>query len=435
MNIGGWHVFAGLFFLVCCMVLTIGYAYAFYLFFVVIKKLLGDCKKVFKRFKSFMSENSEVASLVTGESPQVDLVESPPLIFINKRFLKKASYVVVLLLMVVYMLQRFQWLGDDNTHYKAKEYYVAGQVVFAHRKIMELFVHPENILVRPYTALQKIIYTCGTRYLPSDDGERYVWKRTWFLYLYTRKMIRAYGVDAHAYETYEPDMVKLLDQFWEVIEGIATHEIRDAEMKKEYALSFSSLASFYELFRGYYTGKFRGSSMLCRKTPFLIERDQKLLQWLDQLGEYWNDSGLIKEIKSKHINVAVLRQGTTINILQDLALILVSKGGFSCDHPLIERLYNEYLAAMSDDPEKNYFLKYSKISRRKASVAFQSSVYSPAGGAANYLLSYICHKEMPVEKYKVVSRLDTYCEFYGVNRVEFVFREELKPLQKPKKNN
>jgi hypothetical protein len=153
------------------------------------------------------------------------------------------------------------------------------------------------------------------------------------------------------------------------------------------------------------------------------------------LGEYWNDSGLIKEIKSKHINVAVLRQGTTINILQDLALILVSKGELSCDHPLIERLYNEYLAAMSDDSEKNYFLKYSKISRRKASVAFQSSVYNPAGSAANYLLSHICKKEMPVEKYKVVSRLDTYCEFYGVDRVEFVFSEELKPLLKPKKNN
>lgn len=432
MHIGGFHMFAGLFFLVCCMVMTIGYAYAFYLFFVVIKKLLRECKKVFKRFKSFMSENSEVASLVTGESPQVDLVESPPLIFINKRFLKKSSYVIVLLLTVVYMLQRFQWLGDDNTHYKAKEYYVAGQVVFAHRKIMELFVHPENILARPYTALQKVIYKCGTRYLPPDDGERYVWKRTWFLFLYTRKMVRPYGVDSL---TYKPEMVKLLDQFWEVMEGMATHEIKDAEMKKEYALNFTSLASYYELFQGHYTGKLRDSGTRSRKNPFIIARDQKLLQWLDQLGEYWNDSGLINEIKSKHINIAVLRQGTTINILQDLALILVSKGGFSCDHPLIERLYNEYLTAMSDDPERNYFLKYSKISRRKASVEFQSSVYSPAGGAANYLLSHICKKEMPVEKYKVVSRLDTYCEFYGVDDVEFLFREELKPLLKEKKHD
>lgn len=405
-------MFAGLFFLVCCMVLTLGYVYAVYVFVVAIKKV---------RYKL--------------ELYKVENMRPPSIGFWNKRFLFRSLRIVFLLLSFVYMLQRFQWLGDDNTHYKPKEYYVAGQVVFAHRKIMELFVHPENILVRPYTALQKVIYMCGTRYLPLDDGERYVWKRTWFLYLYTRKMVRAYGVDAHAYETYEPGMVKLLDQFWEVMEGMATHEIKDAEMKKEYALSFSALASYYKLFRGYYTGKFRGSSMLCRKIPFHIERDQKLLQWLDQLGDYWNDSGLIKEIKSKHINVAVLRQGTTINILQDLALVLVSKGGFSCDHPLIERLYSEYLTAMSDDPEKNYYLKYSKISRRKASVEFQSSVYSPAGGAANYLLSYICKKEMPVEKYKVVSRLDTYCEFDRVVDVEFLFREELKPLLKSKKND
>lgn len=409
MNIGGWHVFSGLFFLVCCMALTMGYVYVVYVFVVAIKKV---------RYKL--------------ELYKVENMRPPSIGFWNKRFLSRSLRIVFLLLSFVYMLQRFQWLGDDNTHYKAKEYYVAGQVVFAHRKIMELFVHPENILVRPYTALQKIIYTCGTRYLPSDDGERYVWKRTWFLYLYTRKMVRPYGVDDLSYE---PDMVKLLDQFWEVMEGMSTHEIKDAEMKKEYALSFISLASYYELFQGHYTGKLIDSGKLWRKTPFLIARVQKMLQWLDQLGEYWNDSGLIKEIKSKHINVAVLRQGTTINILQDLALILVSKGGFSCDHPLIERLYNEYLAAMSDDPEKNYFLKYSKISRRKASVEFQSSVYSPAGGAANYLLSYICKKEIPVEKYKVVSRLDTYCEFYDVDDVEFVFKEELKPLLKPKKNN
>lgn len=281
--------------------------------------------------------------------------------------------------------------------------------------------------------MQNLIFTCGTRYLPGIDGERYVWENKWFLYSYTRKIIRPYGVTSNKYE---PSMVKLLDRCWESMEGMATLGIKDSQMRREYYLGYVGLSSYYTLYMGHYTGKFMKSGMIWRKTEYLIQRTYKTLHWLDQLGSLWNKTGIFNEIKSKYPQIAADRQGTTLEILQDLALVIVSKGEFACDHPLIERLYWEYIDAMSDDTERNYFLLYSKRNSRQAKMMYQPSVYSAGGGAANYLLSHICGKEMPVEKYNIVKKRDPYsCEFYDIDDVEFVFREELKPLLKEKKND
>ena len=402
MHIGGFHVFAGLFFLGCCMVLTLIYVYGIYVLVVAIKEVVCPLK--------------------------------PPMMkFWNKRFLIKASQIVFLILAVVYVRQRTTWMGSDNTHYKAKEYYVAGQVVFAHRRIMEFALHPENIMIRPYTALQNLVFRCGTRYLPEDDGERYVWENHWCLYLYTRKMLRPIGVTS---DKYEPAMVALLDRCWETMEGMATREIKDPQMRREYYLGYPSLASYYTLYHGHYTGKFMNSAKISRKTEFLIRRNYKTLEWLDQLKSSWEKTGLMQEIKAKYPFVAACRQGSILDLLQDLALVIVSKGQFSCDHPLIERLYQEYQDAMSGDSNRNYFLLYSMKNSRQAKMLYQPSVYGGPGGSANYLLSHICGKEMPVEKYNIVKRKDPYsCEFYDVDDVEFVFREELKPLLKEKKHD
>lgn len=71
---------------------------------------------------------------------------------------------------------------------------MAGQVVFAHRKIAEQFLPPENPITWPYTKLQEFIYNWGAQLLSKDDGEMGVWKNQWFLYLYSRKSHRPYGV-------------------------------------------------------------------------------------------------------------------------------------------------------------------------------------------------------------------------------------------------
>ncbi len=232
MHIGGFHVFAGLFFLVCCMALTLIYVYGFYV--VVVAIIKGSLQIRFHKARM---------KWIAGDGPNPSEIMSPPLMeFWNKRFLIRTSRIIVLLLAVVYVQQRTIWMGSDNTYYKAKEYFVAGQVVYAHRKAMEFFFHPENFLIRPYTAMQNLIFTCGTRYLPETDGERYVWENKWFLYSYTRKIIRPYGVGDNKFE---PAMVKLLDRCWESMEGMATLSIKDSQMRREYYLGYVGLSSYY----------------------------------------------------------------------------------------------------------------------------------------------------------------------------------------------
>lgn len=422
MNIGGWHILAGLFFLGCCIVLTIIYVYGVYVLYVAFRKIIFG-------FKHYNAEQRWIA----GEGSCPEGFMSPPQVsYLNKRFFIKTSFMIIILLVTIYFQERKIWMGNDNTYYQAKEYYVVGQVVFAHRKIFGYGLHPENILMRPYTALQKKIYNCGVKYLPQNDGERFVWENYWFLHLYTRKMLRPYGVGV---KKYEPSMVELLDQCWESMEGMATHDIKDPQMKRDYYLGYPSLVSYYSLYQGHYTGKFMNAGTARRKTEYLIERNYKTLLWLDQLESAWEQTGLIHEIKTKYPFVVACRQGTILDLLQDLALTIVSKGKFSCDHPLIKRLHTEYVNAMSDDPDKNYFLLYSKRNSRQAKLLYQPSVYSASGSSANYLLSHICGKEMPVEKFNVVSRRDPLsCKFYENNRVERVFKEELKPLLKEKKH-
>lgn len=423
MPVGGLHVFAGLFFLVCCMAMTLAYVYGVYVVVVALKKGLFKIRFYKARLK-----------WMAGDGPNPSEIMSPPLMeFRNKRFLIKALRIIVLLLVVVYARQRATWMGNENTHYKAKEYYVAGQVVFAHRRIMEFAFHPENILIRPYTALQNLIFKCGIRYLSEDDGERYVWENRWFLYLYTQKMLRPFGVGD---DKYEPVMVALLDRCWKSMEGMATCEINDIQMRREYYLGFPTLASYYSLYQGHFTGKLMGAGKIRRKTEYMIQRTYKTLHWLDQLKASWEKTGLMQEIKTKHPFVAACRQGTILDLLQDLALVIVSQGQFSCDHPLIERLYREYQDAMSDDPDRNYFLLYSRKNSRQAKMLYQPSVYGGRGSAANYLLSHICGKEMPVEKYNIVKKKDPYsCKFNKIEWVEEDFNEELKPLLKEKKHD
>ncbi len=450
MHFGGLHLFAGILFLACCMGFTSFYVYAAYVICVACRKMYVETKRRFYDFRNYLGTIGGIFSSVDEDGYQSGSVnpsrsfvvlvyafmggqghpkaveDPPPLFFRNKSFFKQSSLLIIFLLSIVYGLQRTEWMGNENAHYKAKEYYVAGQVVFLHRKMMALALHPENILIRPYTALQEAIYSRGVRYLPEEDGERFVWKNQWFLYLYSRKLERPQDVGDN---TAEPQMVQLLDHYWETMEGMETHGIADPEMKKSYALGFPVLATYYSLYQGHYTGALMNSGKILRKTDFLIDRNYRILHWLDQLEGSWKQSGLLLEIVKTYPNIAAIHQGTTLDVLQDLSLTIVLKGEFSCDHSMIERLHQEYINAMSDDPSKNYFLLYSKKNMRQAKVLYQSSVYGARGGAANYLLSHICGKKMPNEKFNISSPKDgLLTKFYSKKRVEFVFREELKPL-------
>lgn len=418
MNFGGVHFFYGLLFVGCSMALTIIYVYGSYLVF-------AACVQAIYKIRYRSAQNQWLAG--RGPDP-AEVLLSPPMYW-NWILLKKITVFIILLLSMIYIFQRVSWMKNTNAHYKAKEYWVAGQVIFAPRRIMGFVLHPENVLMRPYTGLQQAAYNLGVSYLPGNDAERYVWENAWFLYLYTRRSHRPYGVGS---KEYEPDMVVLLDRCWQTMEGMATQPISDPAIQRKYLIEFPLLADYYSILQGHYTGKLRGSGTKVRKTLYLIRRVYLTLDWMDQLWSDWDSRGMIDELKSKYPSVLCQRQDLVLWLLQDLALTIAGQGKFDCAHPILERLYKEYQDAMSDDPGRNFFLLYSKKNRKQAMISYRGSVYSARGGAANYLLSNICQKKMPEETYCVLSRRN-HPKFYTNKRVEYVYEEELKNLKGDKK--
>jgi hypothetical protein len=360
-----------------------------------------------------------------GANPD-EVVSRPSSGFINRVLFRRFAILVVIAYLALYAHQRFTWVKSDSMYPAAKEYWMAGQVVYTPRRIMEFIVHPDNFLIRPFAWLQRSIFNRGVTLLPEEDGERFVWENHWFLYPYTRKKHRPYFVTS---DKYEPKMVALLDRCWAGLEGMMTLPIADPHMLRNSMFSTPLLADYYSLLDGHYTGKYRGAGTLSRKTPFLVERQHILLQWMDKLERNWKSNGLYEELLSKYPAVLMNRQVVVLRLHQELSLSRVMEGKFSCEHPLILRLHKEYIDAMSTDPNRNFFLFYSKRNREQAKIAYKSTVYHAPGGAANYLLSTICGKTMPKEPYVVVTPRDAFVEFDEAKYVKLIFSEELENLK------
>ncbi|VFQ45404.1 hypothetical protein [Desulfoluna butyratoxydans] len=415
MHFGGIHFFASLLLLAGCVGVTLGMLYLGYLTILLLRTVL------YKARYSIAEKN-----WIQGAGPAPDEVVSPPSwSYRNPQLAKKLMIGCTVFLSLIYVYQRSQWMRDDNSYYEAKEYWVAGQVVNSHRMVIGQYLHPENPLNYPYTLLLRAIYKMGVTYLPKNDGERYVWKNQWFLYHYTRKKDRPYFVTSYRYE---PKMVALLDSCWSSLQGMASNEYQDKRMIRLYALGYPNLASYYSILQSHYTGKLFGGGTLRRKDPGLMGKLYELFVWLDNVESVWAENGYEDEVKGRYSWVPACRQEALMNILQNLTLSLVITGEFRCDHPLVERLYEEYLNSMSEDPERNPFLQYKDRNRKQAKLLYKSALYGSIGSSGHYLLRHICERDFPEEQYVVVSKQDHFCFFESKDDVEFVYRDELKNI-------
>lgn len=176
----------------------------------------------------------------------------------------KVLFAILLIILVfnisIYAKQRAQWMGDNNGNLVAKEYWVAGQVVYAYRNMYCHLNHPDDWLIQPFTWLQEWIYSKGSRYIQENDGEIGVWTNMWFVYPYAKKLYIT--TDSHATKP-SPRMIALVERTWFSLEKQATGKWADNQMKEQYYLrGFPGLAFYYTAEQGFLTGKFVGSDKL-----------------------------------------------------------------------------------------------------------------------------------------------------------------------------
>lgn len=173
MHINGIHILGGLtYFFAALLILS------FYLLFFIL--LIMGALWLFRRFRLQFSRESWVNK---NREAWLD---------IRNVFTWKRLGIVFLFFAVIncfaYVGQRIEWMGDDNDNFKAKEYFVSGQIVYFYRSIASDFIHPSKHRVTFLLDwLQKAIYDEGVKYLPENDGEKGVWLYTWFVYPHSKR--------------------------------------------------------------------------------------------------------------------------------------------------------------------------------------------------------------------------------------------------------
>jgi len=252
---------------------------------------------------------------------------------------KKILYILLLVLALnisLYLKQRVEWMGKDNGNLTAKEYWVAGQVVYAYRNMYCLLHnHPDDYFIRPFTWLQEWIYQRGSRYLPENDGETGVWADIWFIYPYSRRFHNTKGVDGY---NPSPRMIALVERTWFSLEKQATGNWADSQMKiQHYYRNFPGEAFYYISKKGFLTGRKVGSRKLFVQESRFISRDRYLLKWLEELREKWQTSPSTLKFVEQHPKVEAFRQLTCQMEAGDLLQSTIFRHEFSCNSPEVQQ--------------------------------------------------------------------------------------------------
>ncbi|MGL1930158.1 MAG: hypothetical protein OCC45_00155 [Desulfotalea sp.] len=424
MHIGGFHIFVGLFFVVVCSALTAFLLKAIY--WLWIKSRYGAYKLNLFLF-SLQVRNGERGNPDFKIDEKIRPIPPKGKAW-NKKWLIKLFIFFLTINMGIYLFERIKYLGDDNLHYKAKEYWIAGQVVAKTRKVLGMVLHPENPILVPYILLHKSIYHIGKRYLPYDDGEIYVWYGSWFLHPYAQRIKRPYGVIS---KRPSPKMAGFVEEFYNTMKNTQTRTIGDKDIYRKSLFDFPFLAFYYSTFNGFTFGRYIKSGERVRTNKLASGRLIELLSWLDQVKIDWKNEGLSEAIWEDEKYLASIMQLTTLGVLQDIALSLPSRGEFTCDHSIIRRMKEEYQNIMSTDPAVNSLVNLGKKSYGEK--AYQTIVFSVRGSTGKYFISDVCKKEMPQEQYLFFKRKSRkvgpgWDMSYQRSSVESVFATELRPL-------
>jgi len=344
------------------------------------------------------------------------------------RRLVQILMIISLILVSLYVDQRIKWMGKENAHFKAKEYWVSGQVVAGLRFAATRLLHPDNPILVPFNLLQKAIYIRGIKYLPTVDGEAGVWKDSWLLYPYARKLTLPYLVNPKEKKS-SPRMRNLLDQCWWALETMATRPIADKKMRIElYYKNYPRLALYFDTYDGFYAEKYIGSANVLLNRPKHVKKLERLLGWLDQLKTKWEEDGYATTIWEKYPVVEALRSTVRLSILQNLMSAIAFRKEFRCDHPYVKAMHAAMQNFMSDDNRSNSLLNYSRIRHHQAEILYRQHIYSLRSEFCQIILTEICGFSLPDDSLKLITKRD-YKKRWSIEAVKDSYREELKLIK------
>lgn len=336
--------------------------------------------------------------------------------FFSSKAYTKIVLLTSVILIAVYANQRIEWMGKDNAHLDAKEYWVSGQVIASLRLAGTLVLHPENPLLWPYNFLQEVVYDKGIQYLPKEDGELGVWTDAWFIYPYNRrgllpkvkvktdKWFHLIDPVFTAKETF-PKIIAMLDRTWFAIQTMATKPYADKKMKVDnYYRNFPRTVMYYHVYESFYVPWQQGMFKKMMADPRYVPRNEHLVEWLDKIKKEWEASGFYSTMWERYPIVGASQAAVRLSVLQNLMKVLVLRKEFRCEHPLVDKVYKGFLELMSDDYTTNLLLRYQQIDKKQAAILYKDTLYSPAGQICQRMLERYCLREFPKEKLLLITQ-------------------------------
>lgn len=281
---------------------------------------------------------------------------------------------VVFVNSILYVQLRLEWMGDDNTHLTAKEYFLAGQIADVPTEIMTVFLHPENWLLRPFTALKEKIYARGIGHLPADDGEKAIWRHMWFLHNFVKKdRVTKDGSNVRL----SPDMIKLLDDIWWALEQQGTLSLVDSQMRKEqYYRNYPGLATYYTRHESQYMQKTAGAGPIMAKDPHFVNRSRQLCGWLEELGQKWQESPETYQYIKAYPKIMVLLQVAIIGTLYRTISAEIYAREFSCERHSV-KLYVQTVNDFVGSPaNRSPLMRLGSTERKRLYNGYINNVYA-----------------------------------------------------------
>lgn len=379
------HILWSVFFLICHMGLIITYILG--ILFLVTAVRAGFCF-----FNTWKKNGIKSGGRFAGK-------ETAHFLRSAMERMQKSKFILFLFLLVLainiplYVHKRTRWMGEDNAHLSAKEYWVAGQVVFTFRSLYFRIGHPDDTVIQPFTWLQQWIYKKGLQYLPEEDGERGVWTDVWFVYPYSRVFTATMDTANGMYKP-APDMMALMDRAWFSLAQQAKFGFADRQMEKEhYFRNFPGQAFYYLKNKGFLTGCYMGSARLLTNTPRLINRDRQLIIWLEELKKKWGAYPEVQAFVRAHPKIEAIRRLTLQMEAGSLLRASLYAYKFSCDSKEV-RDYLKFRSEFLDEGSTNPIL-LQIVDRDQARTLYRIGVNVKISRFWHYSLNRFCGLRVP----------------------------------------
>lgn len=295
----------------------------------------------------------------------------------------------------LYFQQRMEWMGSDNAHLKAKEYFVLNKVIFFYSKLTNHFIKPDKALFQPFVAMHRSLTKQGFKYIPENDAERAVWKYMFDLYFYSRLMYIP-AIERKGLPSYTDDIYHLMDDSYAVLHSLANDPMADEQMNNsDKILSFLNVSMYY--------GFFHASSLTPRSIAkgfdyFAVDeelpkRNYELLEYLKRFRKEWKSNPMLKsKIKNNPNNILAY-----LFSVDSYAVYLLHKeimlGKFACDLPIVE-LYISTRKEFEEYAMKGKDTSFQKLSRKQKRIYTDIMTFKDIPMFYRYVLGKYCGVEL-----------------------------------------